>query len=146
MNGTTMLSPAGSVPLYLPKRSTMPARACGTMRTVFASSTMTNRTSSANKIRAISMDVSFVGRTCGSGLEPGDGVHNGGGAADRQHLDGLARLDAGGVVVRFGGPELTRELDPARGQSRDVLGDDALLADQLAVSERQLGPPVQTLD
>ena len=33
MNGTTTLSPACSVRWYRPNRSTMPARACGTIRT-----------------------------------------------------------------------------------------------------------------
>ena len=44
-----MFRPAGSVCLYLPKRSTMPARACGMIRTVRASITITKM-----KIRASS--------------------------------------------------------------------------------------------
>src|SRR5687767_9750725 len=137
MNGTTTLRPAGSVPLYLPKRSTMPARACGTMRTVLASITMTNSSNSASRMRN-SMGTS-------SGVETRDGVDVGGGAPDLEHLDGLAGLDDDVLVVRRGGPDLPRQLDPAVVEGGDLLGHHALLADQLAVAEPEVRAAIDPL-
>src|SRR5215213_7276070 len=123
MNGSTMLSPAGSVPLYLPKRSTMPARACGTMRTVLASRTMTNRSNRASGIR------NSTGTS--SGVETRDRVDIGGGASDLEHLDGLAGLDDEVLVVRRGRPDLAGQLDSTVLERGDLLGHLALLAHQL---------------
>src|SRR6476659_7027752 len=102
MNGTTTLRPAGSVSLYFPKRSTMPARACGMIRTVLASRTTTkSRTTSANPSRnGIGTPLRPGGRKrCGSWLEPADGVDVGGRALDGEHLDRLADGDGQGLVI-----------------------------------------------
>src|SRR6476661_7021521 len=127
-----MLRPAGSVCLYLPNRSTMPARACGTIRTVLASSTMTNSSTSASSTRKTVIGTS-------SGVESRDGVDVGGGAADLEHLDGLAGGDGQRLVVGGRGPLLAGELDPAVLERGDLLGDQSLLPDELAVAEPELG-------
>ena len=90
-----MLRPAGRVSLYLPKRSTMPARACGTIRTVLASRTTTKTTTSSEQDQqgcrhSVLLRVGRLGRTCGSGLEAGHRVDVGRRALDLQDLDGLA--------------------------------------------------------
>src|SRR3954447_9534419 len=124
MNGTTMLRPAGSEPLYLPKRSTMPARACGTIRTVFASTTTTNSNNSSSRTRTAVICSSFprtedpsLLRETGlvapnpSGVEARNRMDVGGGALDLQHFDGLARFDHESLVVGAGGPLLAGEFD-----------------------------------
>src|SRR6476619_6676065 len=137
-----MLRPAGRVCLYLPKRSTMPARAWGTIRTVLASSTMTNRNSNASSINRAVMPSSFLqlGR---SRLEGRDRVDVRRGAPDLEDLDGLPRCDGEVLVVRRRRPDLARQPDAARLHGRDLLGDDATLADELAVAEPELGAGVQ---
>jgi hypothetical protein len=52
-NGTTTFRPAGSDALYLPNRSTIPARACGTIRTVLAMAAITKIASRANSTNAV---------------------------------------------------------------------------------------------
>ena len=47
-----MFSPAGRLVLYFPKRSTMPARACGTIRTVLTSTATANSTTRINSTSA----------------------------------------------------------------------------------------------
>src|SRR3954451_13275462 len=84
-NGTTMFRPAGSVSLYLPKRSTTPARACGMIRTVFASSTITKISSSASRIRIAVTGLSYLRRSL---AELGDRVDVRRGAADLEDLHG----------------------------------------------------------
>src|SRR4051812_17634981 len=91
--GGITLRPAVRVSLYLPNRSTMPARACGTMRTVLLSTRTTN---SKNRMRGTNRygltSVSWVGGP--SLVERGvRGMDVDGGALDGQHLDGLACLD-----------------------------------------------------
>src|SRR5215211_1869799 len=144
-----MFRPAGSVSLYLPKRSTMPARACGMIRTVRASSTTTNSTNRtmipiAYGVTAGSKRVAVGG--CSRVDRPVGRVDVDGRALHGQHVDGLPRLDGDGVVVGLGGPDLPGQLDPPGRVGGDVLGDDRLAADQLAVAELQVGPGVQVLD
>src|SRR3954447_12498047 len=112
MNGTTMLRPAGRVCLYFPNPSPTPARACGTIRTVLASRVTTKRNSSTSRMSTISApmdtpsDLSVGGRGPGSGLETRYRMDVRRGSADLQDLDGLARIDREGLVVRLGRPDL----------------------------------------
>src|SRR3954452_20291984 len=108
-NGTTMLRPAGSVSLYFPNRSTMPARACGMIRTVLASSTMTkakNRTAIPSRYGVTGCSQSgsgWLGVGGRSRLERGvDRVHVDGRTLHGEHLDGRAGLDGQRAVVRDG--------------------------------------------
>src|SRR3954464_10904013 len=98
MNGTTMFRPAGRVSLYLPNRSTIPARACGMIRTVFASRMITNSSRIAARIRTTVTDVSS------SFAELADGVDVRRRATDLEDLHGAARLDGDVLVVRRGRP------------------------------------------
>src|SRR5687768_13354839 len=108
MNGTTILRPASRVCWYFPKRSTMPARACGTILTVLASMTMANSASRASTMSAV---MTLLRLWC-SGFETVDGVDVGGGAADLEHLDGLAGLDGERLVVGLGAPDVAGEPHP----------------------------------
>src|SRR5690349_4611668 len=103
-----MLSPAGSVTLYLPKRSTMPARACGTIRTVLTRVTTTKIRSRSATMPTTCMRLAFfrLFSVCGSGSELGDFVDVGGGAADLEHLDLGPDSDHVVVHVRAGAPDL----------------------------------------
>src|SRR5688572_15443398 len=130
MNGTSSLRPASSVSWYLPKRSTTPARACGMIFTVFASSTTANNASSATITSTIMRGLRFGGRP--SGLESGDGVDVRRSASDLEHLDRLPRFDGQRVVVRLGRPDLSGQLDPAGRDRGDLLGHEPLHTDQLA--------------
>src|SRR5690349_14612403 len=98
-----MLSPGCRVVRYLPNRSTTPARACGTMRIVCASSTITKIARTASSESATDM-VSSSGelRTLehvGRGALDADDVHDGPGR-DRVLLQ-----------VWRGGPLLAADLD-----------------------------------
>jgi hypothetical protein len=53
MNGVTMFRPAFSVRWYRPNRSTMPADACGTMRTDLTTAAMTATASTTSRIVTI---------------------------------------------------------------------------------------------
>src|SRR4051812_42664357 len=148
-----MLRPAGSVSLYFPNRSTMPARACGMIRTVLASSTMTkakNRTAIPSRYGVTGCSQSgsgWLGVGGRSRLERGvDRVHVDGRTLHGEHLDGRAGLDGQRAVVRDGRPDLTGELDPPGLMAGDLLGDDGLAADHLAVPELQLRAALEVLD
>src|ERR1051325_8884858 len=129
-----MLRPAGSVSLYLPKRSTIPARACGMIRTVRASITSTNRTTRISRAYTTSMAAPSLE---GSGHQLADGVHVGRGAADREHLDRSPGGDGEGLVVRAGRPDLSGQLHPSGVVDGQLLGDDTLLPDELVRSGHQ---------
>src|SRR5919204_1091996 len=60
MNGTTIVNPGLSVRLYRPSRSTTPARACGTMRIVLASTTRTKNATMSNTINTTTTDLLLV--------------------------------------------------------------------------------------
>src|SRR5664279_524243 len=120
-NGTTMFSPAGRVPLYLPNRSTIPARACGTMRTVLASTTAANSTINKNSTSTATGTVFPHSFSCGASVQLGDLVHESGGAPDLEDVDLRARLDHGVLVVRSRGPDLAVDppLSALRGDLRE---------------------------
>src|SRR6266540_4826772 len=59
-NGTTSVSPGVSVRLYRPRRSTTPARACGMMRTVRASTKSTKSATTASTISVVTTGLLFV--------------------------------------------------------------------------------------
>src|SRR5690606_2665309 len=123
MQWTPMLRPAGSVCLYLPNRSTLPARSCGTMRTVFASTTTTKTRSRASRTKQNSIGPPFrLGLGGKSGVETRDRVDQRGGAADLQHLHGLAGRDGGGLVVGRRAPDLAVQPDAADREAGDLLG------------------------
>jgi len=69
-----------------------------------------------------------------------------GGAPDLQDVDGLAGLDDQRLVVGLGAPDLAGQLDPPRVHGGDPFGDQPLLADQLAVTECQVGTRLHALD
>src|SRR5689334_19033016 len=60
MNGTTSASPGVSVREYRPSRSTTPARACGTIRTVRQSVNSTNAATTSTTITATTTSLLFV--------------------------------------------------------------------------------------
>src|SRR6188472_3020029 len=146
MNGTTMLRPAGSVSLYLPKRSTMPARACGMIRTVLTSSRTTNSRIRTKSPRRYGVTRGFLS-VGGSRLEGlVHRVDEDGGALHGQHLHGLAGLDGERLVVGTGTPDLAVQLHAAGGDAGDDLGDERLVTDDLAVPELEVGTGVQAPD
>src|SRR3954465_6685438 len=132
MNGTTTFSPAGSVSLYFPKRSRIPARACGMIRTVRARSTTTNSTIRTRSAYTTVIE-RFPSRWCGLRQDLAHGVDEGRCSADGEHLDGGAGWNGHGIVVRLGAPDLAADLHPAGLLGRQRLGHDALPADQLVV-------------
>src|SRR6478752_232078 len=114
-----MLRPAGSVALYLPKRSTMPARACGTIWTVFASSMITKMTTSNSRIRitrGTRLSLSFA--------ELGDWMDVRRRAADLEDLHSGAGFDREVLVVRRCRPGLPRQLDLADREAGHPLRHD----------------------
>src|SRR4051794_20061450 len=125
-----MLRPADSVCLYLPNRSTIPARACGTMRTVLTSRITTNRKSRTSRISTISAPMGFS-----SGVDAWYRMDVRRGSADFQDLHSGPRFDGRVLVVGLGRPDLTGQLDPPGLHAGDAFGDDALLADELVVAE-----------
>src|SRR5690349_13096579 len=141
-----MFRPAGSVSLYLPNRSTMPARACGMIRTVRASITTTNRTTRISRAYTTSMAAPSLFGGPDSGHQLAHGVDVRRGAADREHLDRRPGRDREGLVVRAGRPDLARQLDASRVVGRELLGDDRLLSDEPVGAGDQIGPGVQLLD
>src|SRR3954467_7350255 len=106
-----MFRPAGRLALYLPNRSKMPARACGTMRTVFARTANANTTSRTSTMSAAGMvtplSLSLLPVCCDRavllGVQLGDLVHDRHRAADLEDVDLGTRLDDV-VVVRPAGP------------------------------------------
>src|SRR3954469_15418401 len=142
MNGTTMLRPAGRDSLYLPKRSRMPARACGMIRTVRASMMTTNSTIRISRAYTTSMAAPSLGGA-GSGHQLADRMDVRRGAADREHLDRRPRGDRERVVVGTGRPDLAGQLDPSWGMGGELLGHDALLADQLVHAADEVGALVE---
>src|SRR6478609_134930 len=142
MKGTTMLRPAGRVLRYLPKRSTTPARACGTIRTVLARSTTTKISSRASRIR-ITGGTSDSSSCFGLAVELGDRVDVRRGTADLEHLDRGSGLDGEVLVVRRGAPGLARELDLIDSQTGDPLGDGGTLAQELVGAEHEVGALVE---
>src|SRR5918993_4046371 len=137
MNGTTKLRPAGSVSLYLPKRSTTPAYAWGTTRIALATTTTTNSSSRPSRIRIANVTPSR------GGIEDGPDVC--GRADDLDDLYGAAGLDAGLGAGRDGEPALTADLDPPRVVGGNGLGDEPARADQAGRAEDELRPAVQPL-
>src|SRR6187200_2287832 len=140
----------------------MPARACGTIRTVFAStaaakSTISTNTTSTNigtpsvSVVAVSLSCPTSGQAPGCrwacrpvhpSAELGHRVHEGGRALDLEDVDPGPDGNHLVLVVRAGRPDLAAHLDlPAlRG---DLLDDQCLPADQRVVAEHQLGTAVQ---
>src|SRR5437868_3719646 len=92
-----------------------PARACGTIRTVRASTNRTSTTTTAMTIQAITTTPSFVDeRRC---------------ALDLGHLDQLAGLEHLLVGERPRRPHLAADLDPPAGRV-DALQNGGLRADE----------------
>src|ERR1700744_2014232 len=60
MNGITRFSPACSVRWYLPNRSTMPARACGTIRTARATANMARPMTRTIRTIAIMVPITII--------------------------------------------------------------------------------------
>src|SRR4051794_9103231 len=115
-----MLRPAGSVSLYFPNRSTIPARAWGTIRIVLASRGTTKRNSRTSRMSTISAPMGTPsalvvrrGRGANSGLDARYRMDVRRGSADLQDLDGAPRLDGERLVVRLGRPDLAGQLDPS---------------------------------
>src|SRR5680860_27665 len=136
----TMFSPGWRVFLYLPNRSTMPARACGTIRIVFASTRMTKTRNSANRMRIappIGTPLSFCSGAGPSGPESVDAQHVGRRTLDLYHVNGLADLDAVVLVVGLRGPFLAADLHPAGGAVHQLAQHRRALADQ------RLGPGLE---
>src|SRR3954454_2252380 len=92
-NGTISGSPGGSVRAARPSRSTIPARACGTIRTPAAATMNRNTARTISAIRPAVIAVSSF-------------RDERRGAPDLDDLDPLAGLDDVVVVVRAGGPHL----------------------------------------
>src|SRR5215212_3320502 len=98
--GTISASPGSSVRWKRPRRSTTPARACGTIRTPDAA---TNSTNNSTTNRAMTPPV-----TAHTSISNKDRS-----ALDLDDLDALPGLEDPAVLVRAGAPLLALELDHA---------------------------------
>src|SRR3954453_18690667 len=107
--GTISVSPGSGVREWRPSRSTIPARACGTIRTPAAATMNTNRARTIRAIRpAVIRTPSLAPERCR--------------APDLEHVHPRARLDDFVVVVGARGPDLDVQPD-----ATDALGvGDAL--------------------
>ena len=83
------------MPLYLPNRSTMPARACGTIRTVLASTVIDEQQQQGQDDQDGDGHRDLLRGVGGlealASVELREGVDVGGGAADLEDLDGARR-------------------------------------------------------
>src|SRR6476661_7661008 len=98
MNGTISASPGSSVRWKRPRRSTTPARACGTIRTPDAATNSTNTRMTSSAITPPAISTPSFG-------------HERRGAPDLDHLDALARLVHPVGLERARRPVLALELD-----------------------------------
>src|SRR3954453_5393399 len=137
-NGTTTLRPAGRLALYFPNRSTIPARACGTMRTVLASTATTKTTTRISTTSAGCMVSSFSVPSTNLRVETRYLVHERCRALDLQYVDPRARFDDQVLVVRTGGPQLAVDAHPAA-VGGHPLDHERLPPDQGVVTQHQGG-------
>src|SRR3954470_13843349 len=116
--GTISVSPGSRWREWRRSGSTIPARACGTIRTPAAATMKTNRARMIRTIRpAVMRSLSFA--------------HERGRAPDLEHLDAGSRLDDLVVVVGARRPDLAVELHAAHALGvGDALDDHRRLADQ----------------
>src|SRR3954447_1014677 len=115
-NGTMSARPGSSVRWKRPRRSTTPARACGTIRIPDAAM---NSTNTITTIRAMTPPV--TGNSSFGNERRG--------ALDLDDLHALAGLEDAAVLVGARGPVLPLELDDAGVLGR-LLQDDGLAADE----------------
>src|SRR6188508_2301852 len=136
-----MLSPGESVTRYLPNRSTMPARACGMIRTVLASRMTTKMTKTARMIKPVM--VPPLPLLCGARSGAADVGRR---APDLDHLGAFTGLDLVELVVRGGGPLVAADLDPTGLSRREDRQHLDRVADQCRRPGLQLGTGVERLD
>src|SRR3954454_20941285 len=124
-----MLSPGDRVARYFPKRSTIPARACGTIRTVLASTRIAKRTRTTKNANTNVMLLPLLGGSwSGPQLVSAEYVRRG--ALDRHDVDRGAFLDLVVLVVGARGPDLSADLHATSGLVRQRLEHVATLSDQ----------------
>src|SRR5262245_36252812 len=127
-----MFKPAGNVARYLPKRSTMPALACGTMRTDLNSTMAAKRTITPRTMSSAYMAQTLSDRTSATPYSADalrDWKHDGGRTIDFRNSDLLAGFDDRELVDRASRPNLTAQLD-LTGVLGDALEDQGALADE----------------
>src|SRR3954454_3710306 len=142
-NGVTTLRPGCSVARYLPNRSTIPARAWGTILTVLASTRIAKSTSTMKNANRNGIWLPLVRESCGSGPQLVGAQDVRRRTLDRHDVDRRTGLDLVVLVVRLGRPDLAADLHPARRHVRQRLQDVPALADQCLRAGPQRRPGVQ---
>src|SRR4051812_32432465 len=107
----------------------MPARACGMIRTVLASTRIAKSTRTTKNAKTNVMRVASA-RGVRSGPQLVGAEYVGRGALDRHDVDRGALLDLVVLVVGPGGPDLAVDLHASRRRVGQRLDDVAPLADQ----------------
>src|SRR6201999_693545 len=128
MNGMISVKPGSSVREKRPRRSTTPARACGTIRTPAAATMNTNRARTIRTIRpAVMRSPSFAHERCR--------------APYLEHLHARPRLERLVLVVRAGGPDLAVQAHAADPLGiGDALNDDGMLPHQRGGARLERAP------